>query len=404
MRFEWFIALRYLSDGRRQTLLIFTAVSAGVAVMVFLYALITGLQNKLIAETLGAQAHIVLRAIEEEARPLADGERAVPVASRVEKGFQRPRSILDSRRMTRELSGLPEVLAVSPAVAGAAFAVRGQVNKSVALRGVNADDFSRVINLPGHLVAGRFRLGGVETVIGRELADDLGVTIGDKLRLTTADGRAEVFLVGGIFDLGNKDLNERWVFVSLPAGQALLNLPGAVTTIELKVREVFAADKLAAELAARYRLPVDSWIGLNEKLFVALRAQASSSYMIQIFVMIAVGLGIASVLIVSVVQKSREIGIMRAFGVKRRALMRIFLIQGGLLGLGGSAIGSLVGVGLSLFFQTIAVEADGSPRFPVDLHPGLFLAVAAIATLIGLAAAAIPAREAAGVDPVKVIR
>jgi len=142
----------------------------------------------------------------------------------------------------------------------------------------------------------------------------------------------------------------------------------------------------------------------NAQLLNGLRSQSSSRYMIQTFVVIAVALGIASVLVVWVVQKNREIGILRAIGTSRQRIMRIFLIQGGLLGIGGWVAGSLLGSFLSLLFVHMASNPDGSPRFPVELTPGLFLGTGILAALTGLAAAVAPARRAAALDPAAVIQ
>ena len=118
----------------------------------------------------------------------------------------------------------------------------------------------------------------------------------------------------------------------------------------------------------------------------------------------AVALGIASVLIVSVVQKSRQIGILRAVGTSSRRILGVFLIQGGVLGLVGAFLGSGLGALLAKLFESLAREADGAPRFPVQLTPGLFAGATALATVIGLVAAVIPARRAARLDPATAIR
>ena len=210
--------------------------------------------------------------------------------------------------------------------------------------------------------------------------------------------------MAGIFDVGNKDLNERWVFVSLRAAQTLLDLAGGVTSIELKVGEIFAAEKVAAEISSRTGLTADSWMRLNQQLLVGLRSQSASSWMIQFFVVVAVALGIASVLVVSVVQKSREIGILKAMGTRTAQVERIFLVQGAILGLTGSGVGIAVGTALSLFFASLARNPDGSATFPVNLSLGLYLGASAVATLTGVLAAVAPARRAARLDPADVIR
>jgi lipoprotein-releasing system permease protein len=245
---------------------------------------------------------------------------------------------------------------------------------------------------------------GSETVIGAELAKDLGIGVGDKLRLVQNDGRGEVFSVVGVFDLGNKDVNQRWVFVSLRTAQTMLELGAKISTIEIRVNEVFDAEAIAQRIADRTGLQADSWMKINQQLLIALQSQSSSSYMIQFFVILAVALGIASVLVVSVVQKSREIGILKATGTSTARVMRVFFIQGGLVGLFGAVVGSGIGTVLALLFANLAKNPDGSPTFPVDLNLGLFSFATAVATGVGLVAAVVPARRAAKLDPAVVIR
>jgi lipoprotein-releasing system permease protein len=145
-------------------------------------------------------------------------------------------------------------------------------------------------------------------------------------------------------------------------------------------------------------------MALNAELLSGLSAQNSSKYLIQFFVVVAVALGIASVLIVSVVQKSREIGILRAVGTPRSRILRIFLIQGGLLGLAGSFIGSAMGAGFSVFFERTLLDPSGAPKFRITLEPSLFLGATLLATVVGLASAVVPARRAAALDPSTAIR
>lgn len=404
MPFEWVVAIRYLREQKLQTALILSGIGVGVGVIIFLSALINGLQTSLLARTLGTQAHIVVRPQEDAVRPILRSSDEAAVATRTQKPPQRLRSILRWQQVEEEIRALPQVTAVAPTVGGSAFAIRGLANKSVAVRGVDDDSYVQIVDMPSKMIAGRFRLHGTDAVIGTELAKDLGIDVGDKLRLATAEGRSDVFSITGIFDAGNKDLNQRWVFISVRAAQTLLNLAGGVSTIEVKLADPFGAEKLANSIADRTGLIADSWMMLNRDLLIALRSQSSSSYMIQFFVVVAVALGIASVLIVSVVQRSREIGILRAIGTSRRRILRIFLIQGAILGAAGSILGMMIGTILSLFFASLARNPDGSATFPVTLNLSLFLTAAVIAITTGLAAAVAPAHRAAWLDPVEVIR
>jgi lipoprotein-releasing system permease protein len=296
------------------------------------------------------------------------------------------------------------VVAISATVTGPAFAVRGNAQRSVALFGVDAERFSRVIRIRDKIAAGALRVSGTEAVIGSELAGDLGVSVGDKLRVQAAEGRSQLFTVSGIFDLGVRDVNRRWVILSTRSAQTLLDLVGGASTVDLRVADIFAAEGMARAIEARTGLVVESWMQTNAELLTALRSQSSSSMMIQVFVIIAVAIGIASVLVVSVVQKTREIGILRAMGTSRRVVLATFLTQGAIVGALGSVIGIAMGASLAWMFQSLATTADGTPIFPVALDARLFLTAAAVATLTGLAAAALPARRAARLDPAVAIR
>jgi lipoprotein-releasing system permease protein len=166
---------------------------------------------------------------------------------------------------------------------------------------------------------------------------------------------------------------------------------------------VFDAERVAAEVNARTQLDADSWMKLNAELLTGLSAQSSSKTMIQFFVVLTVALGIASVLIVSVVQKTREIGILRAVGTPRKRILRIFLIQGGVLGMIGAILGCGLGA-LSKIFEQVASNPDGSPKFPVMLSLQLLGLTTLLATGVGLLAAVIPARRASQLDPVRSIK
>ena len=404
MPFEWIVALRYLRDQRMQTALILAGIGVGVGVMIFLSALINGLQQSILDRTLGTQAHIIVRPPEDVVRPILKSDERTAVLSNQQRPPQRLRSIVRWQQAIDSIRAVRGVVAVAPTVAGSAFAERGLANKSIAVRGVETESYVRIVDMRSRIVEGEFRLLGGETVIGVELAKDLGVRVGDKIRLATPAERTQVFSVEGIFDAGNKDLNERWVFVPLRSAQTLLDLQGGVSTIEVKVDEPFGAEEIATLIAARTSLVADSWMKLNRDLLVALRSQSSSSWMIQFFVMVAVALGIASVLIVSVVQRSREIGILRAIGTSRIRVLRVFLLQGVILGAIGSILGIAIGSGLALFFASLAKNPDGSAIFPVDLNPRLFLFASAVAIVTGILAAISPARRAAQLDPAEVIR
>ncbi len=395
------VALRFLREGRMQTLLILAGTTGGVAVIVFLTQLITQLQAQIVDRVLGSQAHVVIRPAEEVNRRAIDD---AGFASIVEPRAQRLRSIDQWENIGRLAADMPGVTAVSPVVTGPAFAVRGQANKSVALMGIDAERYRRIVRMEEYMVAGRFAVEGTRAVIGSELAKDLGIRMDDKLRVALPNGRDELLQVGGIFDIGNKDLNRRWVFVTLPLAQSLLDLPGGVSNLDLTVADIFEAQPVADRLRGATSLNVESWMQTNAQLLAALRNQSVSNNLIRSFVVIIVALGIASVLVVSVVQKQKEIGILRAMGASRSMILQIFLIQGAVVGAVGSVLGSMLAFTLLNVFSAIYRNADGQPLFAAELEPRFIAMAALVATAVGLLSALIPARRAARMDPVQAIR
>ena len=404
MPFELLVALRFLREGRMQSVLILAGVTGGVAVIIFLTQLINQLQSTIIDRVLGSQAHVVIRPLEEVTQRVVTPSADRAVAAVVQPRDQRLRSVDQWERIAALAAATPGVLAVSPVVSGPAFALRGNSNKSVALLGVQPDAYRRVVKMDDYMTRGRFDVTGSNTLIGVDLASDLGVTVGDKLRVTSASGRTETLDITGLFDMGNRDLNRRWVFVTLKLAQTLLDLPGGVSNIDLTIKDLFSANQVADAVRAQTGLTVDSWMQTNSGLLNALSNQTVSNNLIRSFVIIIVALGISSVLVVSVVQKQREIGILRAMGTGRRRIMTVFLLQGGLVGLAGSVLGSALAFGLLVVFSHVFKSPDGGSLFSAQLDPMLVLLASVVACGVGLAAAAIPARSAARMDPVQAIR
>ena len=401
MPFEWIAAVRFLREGRMQSLLIIVGVGVGVAVIVFMSALLSGLQANLIKRTLSSQAHITLLPPEEIARPQ---QATDTTALRLQKQAQRLRAIDQWQTLRDRLETWPEIAAVSPVASGPAFAVRGEANKAITVLGIEPERYNRVISLAERLTAGQLRVGAGEAVIGIELARELGAGVGDKLRLTTAAGAAETLTVSGLFDLGNKGVNARNVYVGLRTAQTLLDLAGGVSSIDLALHDLDRAEEVARRIAAGTGLTADSWIRTNAQFVTALTSQRVSSNVIRFFIALSVAFGIASVLVVSVIQRRREIGILRALGATQAQMRRIFLLQGAIVGLLGSLLGSALAWSFLAGWRLLARDGAGSPLFAIDVEPALVGIAAGGAGLVGILAAVLPARRAARLDPVEAIR
>ena len=402
--FEPFVAIRFLKEGLVQTLFIIGGISIGVGVIIFMSALLTGLKSNFVNRVLTGQAHIQVIAPKEVVRAMrSSGDRDV-VQSTLQSPLQRLKSIDQWQSIAAQIAQMPWVSVVSPAATGAALVIRGSASQSVNLMGIVPDLYYQIVPLPEKIVQGRAVLSGEDVLIGTELASILGVTVGDKISLSSATGSFNVLTLRGIFDLGNKGANTRTVYVAMRSAQSLLNLTGVATVLDVTLQDVYQAENIAQKITAMTQMQADSWIKTNEQFFTAIGAQTTANTAIRFFVALSVGFGIASVLVVSVVQRSSDIGILRAMGIKRSQILRIFLIQGGLLGLGGALVGACLGASALLLWDVFMRNADGTVMFVLELDGALLLQALALATLTGLLAAFAPALRAARLDPVVAMR
>ncbi|SPJ20784.1 Lipoprotein-releasing system transmembrane protein LolE [Prolinoborus fasciculus] len=373
-------------------------VAVGVAVIVFITALIQGLQANIVERTLGTQAHIRLLSPDEVNQIVPSPAGTVQLLQE-DKRAQRLRSINNWQQITETLDQLPVLTAVSPVVSGPAFVQRGDAIESVALVGMNLERYQQIIPLKEYLISGQLRVGADDVLIGSQLAKDLGVQVGSKLRLDTGQQNSALVNIAGIFELGVRELDARYVYLDLKQAQSLLGLPGGVTVIDLTIANIFEADQVAAQVGRLTSLKAESWIETNAQLMNAITAQSLSTNMIIVFVAISVAFGIASVMSVSVVQRTREIGILRATGATQSQILRVFLFQGAIFGLLGSVLGSIVSYGLVWVFNNF-----GPGLFYIPISIELVILALLLATLTGVLAAAVPSRRAAALDPVEAIR
>lgn len=403
MPFESVVAFRFLQEGRIQTAFIITGISIGVSVIVFMSALLNAMQANFVNRVLTGQAHIQLLSHKEVVRPLFS-DQDVAESATLQMPLQRFRSIDQWQSVASEVARIEGVNVVSPAISGSALLTRGEASRSVSVIGMVPDLYFKIIPLPEKIVRGQAQVTSESILIGTELAADMGVGIGDKLRISTGNDSVNTLTVMGIFDLGNKGANSRNTFVAFRTAQSMFNLIGGASVLDITLHDVYAAQTVAKQIEHQTGLQADSWIKTNEQFFTAVKAQTTANTAIRLFVALSVGFGIASVLVVSVVQRSREIGILRAMGITRGQVLRIFLLQGGLLGFAGALVGAgLGGIALALW-QKYQRNADGTVMFALTLDSQLLLQTLALATLTGLLAAFAPALRAARLDPVVAIR
>ena len=402
--FELTVALRFLREGRMQTALIIGGAAVGVAVIYFITAVLVGVQADLIKRVTGAQPHVVLKPPEDTVAPLIAGKPDAARLSSVQARPQRLTTIDGWPALLRQTEATKGVLAVAPVASGGALAVKGDASRSIVIIGTDIERYQRVVHFDDKIVQGALRLEAGDALVGVDLARDLGAVLGDRFRVQSVEGASEVLQIRALLDLGSRDLNRRYVYTALRPAQSLLNISGRITNIDVAVDDIMRADEVAARLRAQSGQQIESWIQTNKQVFAAIGNQDIMTILIRAFVTVVVVLGIASVLVVSVVQKRKEIGIMRALGATRSQMLRVFLLQGALVGFCGALAGTAFGMVLIAIFSRILRSASGAPLFTLEFDFKLTLIALTAATVLGVLAAVLPARTAANLDPAQAIR
>lgn len=402
--FELTVALRFLREGRMQTALIIGGAGIGVAVIFFITAVLTGVQTDLIRRVTGAQPHIVIKPPEEIVSPLIAGSAEVPRLAAVQARPQRLNTIDGWQGLARATEQTEGVIAVAPVVSGAALGIKGDASRAVSVLGTELERYLRVVRLDDKIKTGVLQIDPGDAFIGLELAKDLGAVLGDRFRVQSAQGNSEVLRIRALLDLGSRDLNRRYIYTDLRTAQSLFGIPGRITNLDVSVREMMRADEVAARLRIQSGQLIESWIQNNNFIFTAISNQNIMTLLIKVFITIVVALGIASVLVVSVVQKRKEIGILRAIGATRRQMQTVFLLQGVMVGVCGALLGSGLGLLLVVVFSHVLRNAEGQALFSLDFDFGLIGIVVLAAAVLGLLSAVLPARNAARLDPAQAIR
>lgn len=383
MKLAFSIAIRFLKSSKGQTALIVIGIMIGVAVQIFIGSLIDGLQVSLVDRTIGSSSHITI------------------TSSNNENFFENNQELIEDLKEDERLS------AVSNAFDATGFIIEDEESSPVLMRGFEFKDANEIYNFPEVLIEGNLPEEENEIIIGQNLAEESDYLIGDIIEFITPTGDLEDLSVTGVFDLGVASLNESWLITELETAQTIFEEEGNVSAIETQVTEIFDADIVADDIEAQIDdlgLITSNWKDENEQLLSGLTGQSISSYMIQVFVLIAVLLGIASVLAISAVQKSKQLGILKAMGIQDRTAGQIFLLQGLVLGTIGSIIGTGLGIGLMYGFSTFVKNADGTALVPFYVNPTFVIGSAVIAIIASTIAAFIPAKNSARLNPMEVIK
>lgn len=401
--------MRHLRSGGGQTWLTVSAVAAAVIIVIFVTGLIFGLRGKLTDLLTEAIPHVTVRVSDPKPTALAEvpGAPPGPSSTRLEQQAPQQKDIDDWPRVVETIRGLPGVVLVNPVVRQQGFVSKGGHSVGVGVVGADPTLQEEVSPISKYMVAGRYRgLASDEIVVDTELARDLSLVLGDRVRLLSNTGAAAAFTVAGVYSRGQ---GRGEAYVTLRTAQSLFGLGTAVNVVLVKLRDIYRADEVADRIMALMPYEARSWSREFPVFLDRLRMQSATAYLISAFSLVASAFAIASVLIVSVLQKSKQIGILKAIGARRRQILRIFILEGFGIALAGSAAGATIGTLIVYVLGRIEQPPyrPGQPPeqfFPVAILPfyiGLAVGAAILATVL---AAYLPSRRAARMNPVDVMR
>ena len=377
------IAVRFLKTGGTQNLLIIIGIAIAVSIQIFVGLLINSLQKTLVDRTIGNSPHITITSSTDV------------------------RTIRDWEMLVGEMAKIDQIKTTAVSATANAFIEDGNRNLPIIVRGFNFDNVDSIYNIRDSLYDGKPYKSAREVLIGKDLGEELEAGVGDKLVVKTPEGKESIFIISGFYDLGVASINESWILANLETTQRVFNFGNRITSVEATVNDVFAADATAREVEKildNDDIKIQNWKEQNEELLSGLEAQQMSSVVIQAVIIASVIIAISSVLAITVLQKSKEIGILKAMGIKDLAASLIFIYEGFLVGLLGATLGIILGLGLLYGFDASTTSPEGMAT--VDLYIEYDFIV--ISWLIGLAASTfagiLPARKSLKLSPVEVIR
>lgn len=382
MKLAFKIVVRFLKSNKGQTVLIALGIAVGVSVQIFIGSLIQGLQRDLVDTTIGNSSQITIKSESNDTQ------------------------ITDYKEKLKTIKNTDDrINNISVSADGPALTTDDDENYSLLIRGLNIDNADNIYDIKDRIYEGKKPQSEGEALIGKSLKEDLNLSLGDNINIVTNSGKTKDMKISGFFDLGVASINDSWMITTVETSQNLFDYDNSVTSIEMQVDEVFEADVIASKIEDNLKgVNITNWKAQNEQLLSGLNGQSVSSIMIQVFVMISVVLGIASVLAITVLQKSKQLGILKAMGIKDKTASLIFLFEGLILGVMGAILGVALGLLISFAFTKFALNPDGSPVIALYIAPVFITVSTFIAIAAALLASFIPARRSSKLSPIEVIR
>lgn len=376
------IAWRFLKDSKAQTMIITLGIAIGVSVQIFIGLLSKGLETTLLNKFIGNSPHIT-----------------VYFAKGGMEDWQSKKSKI--KAVSKDID------VVAPVAEQQAFIKLTDIKEPARIRGFIPEDFNKLYGIKSKVYEGKMIENNGQALIGRELKERLDLKLGDKLSIVTIDKKNIELTIVGFYDLESAGLNRFWIFTDLKTAQDLVGFGDKVTSIEIGIVNPYLADSLSKKVSSSLNdkdLKVQNWKDENKLLLSGIIGQKICTVIIQFFVLLAAVLSIVSVLGITVTQKYKQIGILKAMGIRDGSAAFIFLMQAFILGIIGTALGAGLAMMYIKGFNTYIVTAEGKPVVDIVIDNKFIIVSSLIDIAASTLAAFLPAVKTYRLSPVEIIK
>lgn len=376
------IAWRFLFDKKLQTLLVIFGIAIGVSVQIFIGLVSQGLEKTLVNKILAYSPHITVYSMS--------------------GGFSDWQKEADKIR-----ASVSKVEAVSPNVNSQAWIKLGKMTIPILVRGFNISDTERLYNITEAIYEGSSPVNDNEVLLGKELAERLGVKVGDEVSIMTLGRLAETMKIVGLYDFRVTKINNTWVISNLTTAQNFVGLGNEVNVIEIAIKDPFQADVVSDQISSALseeKLSLSNWRDQNQLLLSGIMGQKLVTLVIQFFIMLATIISIVNILTINVFQKSKQVGILKAMGLTDFSASLVFFYQALLL----SLVGIVFSLGFLVFFlrgfNQYIVTAQGLPVVNVTVDYKFICFSILIFLVVSMLTAIFPALRCRKLNPIEVIK
>lgn len=397
INYEGKIAIRFLLYTKWQSFFIIIAIAFGVVVQIFISSLIVSLQDNLINKILGNAPHIEIISKNSRNEKFMNNLNEVYISG---NKYKNTNEIFEFEKIISNLKNNKNIKNIVKTFVGSALYIRKGENKGINIKGINLNEGDKIYNIKNRVYLGSNNIFDNNILVGKRFLENNDLYLNDNINLIFGENLIEKFKIIGVFDLETKNFNENLIIMDINTVQRIYKKKNKINKIDIQINNIFAGNKLVEKYNKYFEnIEAISWTRDGQGLENALRAQTNSSRVIQGTVILGTIMSITSILTVTVLQKRKQIGILKALGGRNKSIGLIFLIEGGILGLLGSLVGIILGITLIILYMKF-----GKPSFHIKIETYKIFYIIILGTVTGIVGAIFPLIKCFKINPLEVIK